>query len=145
MMMALGQFVFSLDTAPYQDFQQQIGWRHPSNSRIGRRPARQYLGQDDETVTLAGVLLPELTGGDDSIDALRKMGDTGEGYVLIEGSGRYHGLFVIEGLSVTRTIFFQDGRARRIEFSLTLARVEDESDAQPDTALPVDHAEDDSK
>ncbi|MDB0554464.1 oxidoreductase, partial [Ralstonia solanacearum] len=30
MMMALGLFVFSLDTAPYQEFQRQVGWRHPS-------------------------------------------------------------------------------------------------------------------
>ncbi len=129
MMMALGQFVFSLETAPYQDFQQQIGWQHPSNNRIGRRPARQFLGPDDETITLAGLLVPELTGGDVTVDKLRKMGDAGAAYVLMEGTGRYYGLFVIEGLSLTRTLFFQDGKARRIEFSLKLARVDDEAEA----------------
>ncbi|MEC3766865.1 MULTISPECIES: phage tail protein [Cupriavidus] len=129
MMMALGQFVFSLDTAPYQDFQQQIGWRHPANSRTGRRPARQFLGPDDETITLAGVLAPELTGGDDSIDDLRKLGDSGEAHVLIEGTGRYYGLFVVETMQVTRTYFFQDGKARRIEFTLKLTRVDDEAEA----------------
>lgn len=129
MMMALGQFVFGLDTAPYQDFQQQIGWRHPSNNRTGLRPARQYTGPDDETITLAGVLLPELTGGDVSIERLREMGDTGAAYVLIEGTGRYFGLFVIESLSVTRTLFFSDGKARRIEFSLKMVRVDDDAEA----------------
>ncbi|WP_029046568.1 phage tail protein [Cupriavidus sp. amp6] len=129
MMMALGQFVFSLDTAPYQDFQQQIGWRHPANSRTGRRPARQFLGPDDETITLAGVLAPELTGGDDSIEDLRKLGDSGEAYVLIEGTGRNYGLFVVENLQVTRTYFFQDGKARRIEFTVKLTRVDDEAEA----------------
>jgi phage protein U len=34
MMMALGLFVFAMETAPYQEFQQQIGWRHPSNNRV---------------------------------------------------------------------------------------------------------------
>jgi phage protein U len=129
MMMALGQFVFSLDTAPYQDFQQQIGWRHPANSRTGRRPARQFLGPDDETITLAGLLAPELTGGDDSIEDLRKLGDSGEAHVLIEGTGRYYGLFVVETMQVTRTYFFQDGKARRIEFTLKLTRVDDEAEA----------------
>ncbi len=124
MMMALGLFVFALETAPYQEFQQQIGWRHPANSRVGLRPARQFLGPDDETVSLSGVLLPELSGGDNTIDLLRSMGDTGRPFVLIEGSGRYYGMFVIEGLTVTRTLFFPDGKARRLEFSLKLQRVD---------------------
>lgn len=128
MMMALGQFVFSLETAPYQNFQQQIGWRHPSNNRVGRRPARQFLGQDDETISLDGVLLPELTGGDNTLEQLSAMGNAGAAYVLIEGTGRYYGMFVMEGLTVTRTYFFQDGKARRIEFSLKLARVDDEEE-----------------
>lgn len=124
MMMALGLFVFTLETAPYQNFQQQISWRHPANNRVGRRPARQFLGPDDEIITLSGVLLPELTGGDNTIDVLRAMADAGLSYVLIEGSGRYYGMFVIESLEVTRTLFFQDGKARRIEFSLKVARVD---------------------
>lgn len=124
MMMALGLFVFALETTPYQEFQQQIGWRHPANSRVGLRPARQFLGPDDETVSLSGVLLPELSGGDNTIDLLRSMGDTGRPFVLIEGSGRYYGMFVIEGLTVTRTLFFPDGKARRLEFSLKLQRVD---------------------
>lgn len=124
MMMALGLFVFALETAPYQEFQQQIGWRHPSNNRVGRRPSRQFTGLDDETVTLSGVLLPELTGGDNTIEVLRQMGNTGMAFVLIEGSGRYYGMFEIDSLSVTRTLFFKDGKARRIEFSLRLTRVD---------------------
>ncbi|RWA49240.1 oxidoreductase [Cupriavidus sp. UYMSc13B] len=124
MMMALGLFVFALETAPYQEFQQQIGWRHPANSRVSLRPARQFLGPGDETVSLSGVLLPELSGGDNTIDLLRSMGDTGRPFVLIEGSGRYYGMFVIEGLTVTRTLFFPDGKARRLEFSLKLQRVD---------------------
>lgn len=123
-MMALGLFVFALETAPYQEFQQQIGWRHPSNNRVGRRPSRQFTGLDDETVTLSGVLLPELTGGDNTIEVLRQMGNTGMAFVLIEGSGRYYGMFEIDSLSVTRTLFFKDGKARRIEFSLRLTRVD---------------------
>lgn len=128
MMMALGLFVFALETAPYQEFQQQIGWRHPSNNRFGRRPSRQFTGPDDETVTLSGVLLPELTGGDNTIDLLRTMGDTGQSYVMIEGSGRYYGMFEIDSLSITRSLFFRDGKARRIEFSIQLTRVDGQLD-----------------
>ncbi|MGO3395548.1 MAG: phage tail protein [Serratia proteamaculans] len=124
MMMVLGLFVFMRQTAPYQNFEQQIGWRHPSNSRVGQRPATQFLGQDDETITLSGTLLPEFTGGTLSLEALRLMADTGLSWPLIEGTGFIYGMFVITSLSKTRTVFFKDGAARRIEFTLSLKRVD---------------------
>ncbi|WP_312679298.1 phage tail protein, partial [Escherichia coli] len=43
---------------------------------------------------------------------------------LIEGTGSLHGWFVIESLNVTRSVFFRDGAARRIEFTLALKRVD---------------------
>lgn len=125
MMMVLGLFVFMRQTTPYQNFEQQIGWRHPSNSRIGLRPATQFLGQDDETIALSGTLLPEFTGGTLSLEALRLMADTGLSWPLIEGTGFIYGMFVITSLSKTRTVFFKDGAARRIEFTLSLKRVDD--------------------
>ncbi|ACO79880.1 Phage P2 GpU protein [Azotobacter vinelandii CA] len=126
MMMALGQFVFSLSTLAYQEFQRQTDWRHGSTSRIGVRPARQFLGPGDDSITLPGVLLPELTGGIPSLDEVREMADTGRAWVLVEGTGRLYGLWVIESLSETRSLFFSDGTARRIEFSLVLKRVDDD-------------------
>lgn len=125
MMMALGLFIFMRQTIPYQNFEHQIGWRHPSNSRVGLRPATQFLGQDDETIGLSGVLLPELTGGTLSLEALRLMADTGLAWPLIEGTGFIYGMFVITGLSKTRAEFFKDGAARRIEFTISLKRVDD--------------------
>ncbi len=67
------------------------------------------------SITLQGVLLPALAGGVLSLDTLRSMADTGKAYPLIEGTGRIYGVWVIESLSETRTIFFGDGAARRIE------------------------------
>lgn len=126
-MLCLGLFVFGLYSAPYQSFQHQLAWRHPSNSRVGLRPARQYIGPDDEGITLQGVLLPEISGGQPSLDVLRAMGDTGDAWVLIDGNGTLYGLFVIESLNATKTVFFADGAARRIEFTLTLKRVDDDA------------------
>ncbi|MFT4454982.1 phage tail protein [Pseudomonas sp. RTCS2] len=125
MMMALGMFVFSLETLAYQEFQRQTDWRHASTSRIGTNPARQFLGKGDDSITLPGVLLPALAGSQLSLDALRMMGDTGKAWPLVEGTGRIYGLWVIESLSDTRTVFFPDGAARRIEFTLKMTRIDD--------------------
>ncbi|WP_256327193.1 MULTISPECIES: phage tail protein [unclassified Variovorax] len=126
MMMALGQFVFCLDTLAYQELQRQMKWRHASNSRIGARAARQFLGVGDDTFQLSGVLMPELTGGTQSLDELREMGNLGASWPLVDGTGIVYGLYVIEGLTETKTVFLSNGAARRIEFQLQLERVDDE-------------------
>lgn len=125
MMMALGMFVFGMHTLAYQEFQRQTDWRHSSTSRIGTNPARQFLGRGDDTITLPGVLVSGLTGTQVSLDVLRQMADTGKAWALIEGTGRIYGLWVIESMQETRTYFFKDGAARRIEFTLTLKRIDD--------------------
>lgn len=125
MMMALGMFVFSLETLAYQEFQRQTDWRHGSTSRIGTNPARQYLGRGEDSITLPGVLLPGLAGSPLGLDTLRTMADTGKAWPLVQGDGRIFGLWVIESLSETRTLFFRDGAARRIEFNLKLSRIDD--------------------
>lgn len=125
MMMALGMFIFSLPTLAYQELQRQTDWRHPSSSRVGTNPARQFAGRGDDIITLPGVVLPELAGTPISLDALRYMADTGKAWPLVEGTGRILGIWVIESITETRTLFFQDGAARRIEFSIKLTRIDD--------------------
>lgn len=126
MMLALGMFVFSLSTLAYQELQRQTEWRHPSSSRVGAAPARQFIGRGDDSITLPGILFPELAGSKLSLDALRLMANTGKAWPMIEGSGRIYGLWVIESLSETKTVFFRDGTPRRIEFTLSLKRIDDD-------------------
>lgn len=129
MMMALGTFVFSLSQLAYQQLQRSTAWRHSSSDRVGARAAHQYVGPGDETVELSGVVAPELTGDPASLDLLCAMADEGRPLALVDGTGAVHGSFVITSLSETRTLFFPDGAARRIEFQLSLLRVDDEAEA----------------
>ena len=126
-MLTLGMFVFTLDTLPYQQLQREMEWRLASNPRVGRRPAYQYTGPGEDTITLSGVLLPELTGGDMSLAMVKLMAEQGKAWPLIEGTGMVYGWYAIEKLSEDRTEFFSDGKARRIDFTLTLKRVDDDS------------------
>ncbi|WGO91846.1 phage tail protein [Pseudomonas viciae] len=126
MMLALGMFVFSLSTAAYQALQRQTEWRHARNPRVGAAPARQFIGRGDDTITLPGIILPELAGSALSLDALRLMANTGKAWPMVEGSGRIYGLWIIESLNETKTLFFRDGTPRRIEFTLILKRIDDD-------------------
>lgn len=125
MMAALGMFVFKLDTAPFQKLQRTTNWRWATNSRIGKRPSYQSLGPGEDAITLSGVLLPEITGGRTSLDALRTMADSGMAWTLIDGEGYIYGLWVIESVTEDRSEFFKDGAARKIEFSLAIKRADD--------------------
>ena len=140
MLMSLGMFVFSLPTLAYQDMQRQTAWRHPSNSRVGSRAAHQFVGPGDDTITLSGVLVPELMGRTAALDELRAMADTGMAWALVSGAGEVFGAWVIESLTETRTVLMDNGAPRRIEFELQLAAVDDER-AEPSGGVdpwPVD-------
>jgi len=125
MMMSLGQFVFSLTTLAYQDLQRQTSWRHAANSRVGARPARQFLGPGDDTITLAGMVAMEFSNGTASLDEIRTMADTGKAWPLVDGAGYVYGQWVIEGLNTTNTLFLANGVPRRVEFQISLTRVDD--------------------
>ncbi len=125
-MMSLGQFAFGLSTLPYDTLRRQSAWRHPSNSRVGARPARQSVGPGDDTITLSGVLAPEFKGSARSLATLREMANSGKAWALVSGAGEVFGAWVIENLTETRTVLMDNGTARRIDFELQLAAVDDE-------------------
>ncbi|KWC22745.1 oxidoreductase [Burkholderia ubonensis] len=128
MMMSLDQFVFSLATAPYRELQRQRNWKHRTSSRIGARDASQFTGAGDDTITLNGMVAPDNDiGSAASIDELARMGDAGDAYVLVDGVGNVYGAFVIESLNETQTYHTKEGIPRRIEFNLTLKRVDDDT------------------
>lgn len=126
MMMILGMFPFALQTTPYQTSNQSNTWRHVKNDRVGKSPRYQYIGPDEEPITLSGTLYPEISGGDVSLTTLETMAYTGRAWPLIEGTGKIYGMYVIDGLIQNRTEFFQDGKARKIDFTLSLKKVSED-------------------
>ena len=126
MMMILGMFPFALQTTPYQTSNQSNTWRHVKNDRVGKSPRSQYIGPDEEPITLSGTLYPEISGGDVSLTTLETMAYTGRAWPLIEGTGKIYGMYVIDGLTQNRTEFFQDGKARKIDFTLSLKKVSED-------------------
>lgn len=138
MMMSLGMFGFSLPTAAYQELQRRTSWSHAETKRLGARPAGQFLGPGDDKITLSGVLFPEVAGDPAALDELRGMGDDGEAWPLVDGTGKVYGSFRIDSLDETQSVFFDDGVARKYDFALQLTRVDDVEGAS--TATPPSSA-----
>ena len=125
-MMALGEYRFSVSTAAYQEFTHSAEFRWASQERLGRLPARQYLGPGEETISLRGTLHPHFRGGLGQMDRMRAEAARGEPLEMSEGTGRIWGKWVITRVEETRRVFDADGAPRRIEFRLALARYGEE-------------------
>ncbi|MEQ4451702.1 phage tail protein [Kosakonia sp. YIM B13605] len=126
MMMVFGMFVFMLRTTPYQQLRHSQEWRHVKNERVNQSASWQYIGAGDDTVTLEGVLYPEITGGNLSLSALETIGFAGRPWPLIEGDGRIYGMYVLTRLERGKSEFDQYGNPRKIEFTLSLSRVDED-------------------
>jgi phage protein U len=130
-MMALGPFAFGLHTAAYDQLQRQMQFKHAAAVRVGARDAFQRLGPGSETLTLSGIVAPEVTGTLASLTELEDMGREGLSYVLVDGAGYIYGVYYIDSLQTTQSYHHADGTPRKVEFSLTLSRSDD---------LPTDSA-----
>jgi len=128
MMMSLGLFVFKLSTLPYQNTTHTMNYGLGTNARFGQRPVSQFIGLGEETISIKGQLLPEVTGGISYLQTLQAMAESGRAWPLIEGSGTIYGMFIIKSLSNDSAQFNSNGQARSITFTLSLTRV-DESQA----------------
>lgn len=122
MMMSLGVFAFSIRTAAYTDLNRQMSWRHPGSERVGARSATQFTGPGDDTISLSGLIAPDITGSQTSLDVLRDMAEQGRAWPLVDGTGTVFGAYVIEAINETQSLFFRDGTPRRREFQINLKR-----------------------
>ncbi len=129
MLMALGTFVFDLPRLAYQQLERQMSWRHAASERVGARAAHQYVGPGEETLELSGVVAPELTGSQASLQLLEKLANEGRPLALVNGTGKVLGAFVVTAQRETHTLFFPDGTPRRIDFQLSLLRTDEPQQA----------------
>lgn len=119
-MLGLGEFRFEVSTLAYQKFSLNLSWRWLEQARIHRDPALQFVGRNVGEIELDGVIYPSFKGGLGQIEAMRSLADAGKPLQLIDGLGRIWGAWVITEIGDTRTVFADDGQARRIEFRIKL-------------------------
>lgn len=129
MLMSLGMFVFGLDTAPFETIKRSTSERWSRNERVGRRAAQQHLGPGEDTITVDGALMPELTGGPENLDKLREMMAAGRAWILTAGTGEVLGRWIITQVEETRAKLLTNGVARKITFALTLQAYDDDDPA----------------
>jgi phage protein U len=124
-LLLLGPFRFAIGSAAFDELSRSSRWDWKSVDRVGEMPALQFTGPQNDTMTLAGRLCPPFTGGIEQLARMRLMADFGRPLPLVDGTGRVHGLWVIESLDETGTRHFRDGYPRMTTFNLTLKKYAD--------------------
>lgn len=122
MLMVYGLFIFSVQSAPFNQLEHSVNYRWAANSRVGQHPAYQFLGKGEDSITLNGTLMPEFSGGPLSLSLLDMLAESGEAYLLMAGNGTIYGYYIIDKISQTSSHFFADGTPQKIEFTVSLKR-----------------------
>jgi uncharacterized protein len=136
-MMALGDFRFSVSTAEYQSLTTSMSWRWAKKDRYQRKPGKQFHGPDSTTKTLDITVHPESRADVVLFDRLRAMGDAGEPLRLVSGgtalvggvlkqSGADLGLWVMDSLNVADEAFMRDGTPLVRKGSLSISEYGDD-------------------
>lgn len=128
-MMKLGAYTFSVDTAAYQQFRRSTEYRWPVQERVGNHDALQFTGAGAETISLTGDIYPHFRGGIGQINAMREEAGAGQPLLLVDGLGNVHGRWVIERVEETQDRFFTAGVPRRQRFSLQLRKYDNGDNA----------------
>lgn len=121
-MLMLGGFKFSLNTAVFQTMQRATSYRWPSQERMGQYDAKQFTGPGDDSITLPGIVFPEFRGGAWQIEDLRSLASEGRPLQLISSAGYILGVWVIDRIEETQAEFNPDGSFRKQEFTVNISR-----------------------
>ncbi|MHC5170210.1 phage tail protein [Acinetobacter johnsonii] len=124
-MMRLGSYKFCIYTAAYQELNRTTNYKWGEQAVFGDWDNLQYLGQGEDTQSLTGVVYPEFKGGTSQIDELRALAATGIPQLLISGTGKILGYWVINSITEGQTKFAAFGVPRRQEFTINMRKYSD--------------------
>lgn len=118
----LGEFMFSLNSAAYQEFRRSTQYNWKSQEVFGEHEILQYCGPGSDQIILPGVIYPEYRGGTGQMEKVRLMAAMGTPQMLITGTGGILGMYVVEQVEETHSVMIAFGIPRKIEFNITLRR-----------------------
>lgn len=122
-MMALGDYQFSVDSSEYQELERKHSWRWLTYQRVNSKSALQFQGFNASEITLNGTIYAENKSDIQQLDKMKAEGDKGKPLRLISGSsalGRDWGLWCMTELNEKQTHLLPDGTPLKQNFVIRL-------------------------
>ena len=127
MLLSLGSFIFSIDTAAYNALAQSAEYPWAKVERLGGSPQFQAMGKEHRKINLSGVVFPTYDNvGAEQIELLRTLAGQMEPQILVGGDGRILGKWCVTNISEDDSCFFEQGTPRKQAFSLEMERYSDD-------------------
>lgn len=127
MLLSLGSFIFSVDTAAYQSLAQNAEYPWAKAERLGASPQFQAMGKEHRKISLSGVVFPTyLNVGAEQIELLRSLAAQMKPQILVGGDGKILGKWCVTSISEDDSCFFEQGTPRKQAFSLEMERYSDD-------------------
>ncbi len=118
-MLALGDYRFSVATAAYQLLSRTTNYRWAMLATFGSIPKHQYVGPGKDTISLKGVVYPHYKGGLGQIDAMRATAGQGVPLPLRASTGKNMGKWIIVSIREMQSNLIK-GNPLKQEFELSL-------------------------
>lgn len=118
-MMMLGDFKFSVNTAVFQEWQKSQSFRWQAQERFRKVDALQFTGYGIERITLPCIVYTNWRGIISTDDILMAAPEN-RPQRMISAQGDVMGRYVIESIEETHSYHQVNGVPRKIEFTLTL-------------------------
>jgi hypothetical protein len=121
-MAMIGDFVFNLSETDFNSLGRTRTYGFTEIQKAQDHAGLQSLGKDMEEISISGSTTT-LRSGIDPLRELYLIADKKDAVSFILGYGAVLGDFSITKISEDRTIFLDDGRAIKVDFSIDLKKV----------------------
>jgi phage protein U len=123
LLMFWGPCQFQVFPLNYEELEHETETEWAPKEIAGAALYREWVGENDETITLRGKIFPYTRiGGLYEIEYLEAMRRAGHCDLIGRADGYIHGWFVCERLSREHTAIFRTGVGQQVEFEATFKR-----------------------
>ncbi|GFZ69525.1 phage tail protein [Pseudomonas amygdali pv. eriobotryae] len=119
-------YYFNLDTAAFDELSRSSDFRWASQERLTRRPAQQFIGTGEDSLSLKGAVFPNFKGGIKQLDTLRGIAALGVPLALTTGYGAVMGNWCLKKIQEDQSALMRGGIPRKQAFTLEFTRYGDD-------------------
>ena len=122
----LGELRFEISDLVFQGLERNFQYRWEAQNRLGRRPAQQFMGPGEETISLEGVIYPNhpmFSKPMASLNKIRSQSMTGQPFRFganVGGQGRNLGRWVVKSIRDKQSYFNQQSSPGKVEFTIEM-------------------------
>lgn len=119
-LMMLGSVMFTTDGTAFDSITRQWSFSWPAQQTASGNLLYQFTGANEQTQTIHGTVYPGQIGMEETVDMLAALGRSGKPVPLVMGSGQVMGCWCIRTVNKTGSVYMNNGKARKIEFSVEI-------------------------